>query len=713
LRVAEARPQDVGRGIVRVDPAVAERLGLQTGDAVRVKGQRETVALLWPGYPDDRGTGTIRMDGLIRRNAKTGIGDHVHVARADLAEATGVTLEPRSGMYIADAEEFLRHHFEGRALQKGDLVEVAVMGRRLDFEVTRTQPAAKPVLCSAETRFEMATEVTEAGDEKPETKAPSVTYEDLGGMSDAIKRVREMIELPMRHPEIFERLGVEAPKGVLLYGPPGTGKTLLAKAVANESGAQFFHIGGPEIMSKFYGQSEENLRQMFEKAEEDAPSIVFIDELDSIAPSREEVTGEVERRVVAQLLSLMDGLEARGKVVVIGATNRPNAIDPALRRPGRFDREIEIGVPDKEGRFEILQIHTRGMPLAEGVDLRSLANRTHGYVGADVAALTKEAAMRAVRRVLPEIDLEAEELPASVLEKLEVSAADFEGAFAELEPSALREVLVQRPDVKWSDIGGLEEVKKTLAESVEWPLKYAEAYAHYGARVPKGILLHGPPGTGKTLLAKAVATESEANFISVKGPEFLSKWVGESERAVREVFRKARQSAPTVVFFDEIDSLAPTRGSQHDSGVSERIISQLLTELDGIEALKGVTIIAATNRLDLVDPALRRPGRFDRIVEVPSPDQEARLEILRIHAKGKPLAKDVDLAEWARRTDGWTGAEVAALPQEASLHALRVFLERGGQTPDAKAVVTAVDFEVAHDRVRSQQAQTLASPAYL
>ncbi len=712
LRVMEARATDVGRGFVRIDPVVAEAQGLRTGDAVRIEGSRSTTALLWPGYPEDRGTGTIRMDGSTRRNAQVSLGDTVSVALAEINDAKSVTLTPISGATLANGEEFIRTTFDGRVLEKGDIVEIALLGRKLEFEVAHTSPRSGAVLIGALTDFKLTGPAAERGGTKAAAKpgaaerVSDVTYEDLGGMGDAIKRVREMIELPLRHPEVFERLGVEAPKGVLLHGPPGTGKTLLAKAVANESGARFFHIGGPEIMSKFYGQSEENLREVFDNAAEEAPAFVFIDVIDSIAPKRDEVSGEVERRVVAQLLTLMDGLASRGKVVVIGATNRPNALDTALRRPGRFDREIEIGVPDRDGRLEILQIHTRGMPLAGDVELAEYADRTHGYVGADIAALAKESAMRAVRRVLPDVDLDSEEaLPANILDKLIVTKEDVEGAFNELEPSAMREVFVQKPNVRWSDIGGLEEVKQSLIETVEWPLKHAEAYAHYNAKAPKGILLHGPPGTGKTLLAKAVATESEANFISVKGPEFLSKWVGESEHAVREVFRKARQAAPCIVFFDEIDAVAPTRGGHHDSGVTERVISQLLTELDGLSALKGVTVLAATNRVDLIDPALRRPGRFDRMLEVGLPDMDARKAILSIHTRDMPLASEVNLDEWARRTDGWTGAELAALPQEASLHALRCFVETGASSPTEKNRMTGADFEVAFDRLRGQHAQ--------
>jgi transitional endoplasmic reticulum ATPase len=545
------------------------------------------------------------------------------------------------------------------------------MGRKFDFAVTGFTPSANAVIVTADTKVWIAEKPIK---EEEIAKVPHVTYEDIGGLGDEVRKVREMIELPLRHPELFERLGVEAPKGVLLHGPPGTGKTLLAKAVASETNANFTSISGPEIMSKFYGQSEENLRDIFHQAEENAPSIIFIDELDSIAPKRDEVSGEVERRVVAQLLALMDGLQARGKVVVIGATNRPNALDPALRRPGRFDREIEIGVPDRDGRLEILQIHTRGMPLTKDVELKDLAGVTHGYVGADLAALCKEAAMRSLRRILPDIDLQVDMIPAEVLAKLEVTRDDFLQAFREMEPSTMREVLIEKPNVHWEDIGGLEEPKQELRESVEWPLKMNRLFQHMDARPPKGILLYGPPGTGKTLLAKAVATESEANFISVRGPEFLSKWVGESERTVRETFRKAKTAAPCVIFFDEVDAITPVRGmSASDSGVTERVISQILTEMDGLEELNSVTVIAATNRPDLVDPALLRPGRFDRHVFIPPPDLETRKAILKIHTRRKPLAKDVNLEEIAKRTDRYTGAELAAICNEASMLAIREY----------------------------------------
>jgi len=667
LRVAEAKPADAGRGIVRVDPEVMKILQLDEGDVVLVEGGKVTAAIVRRGYPEDANRGTIRMDGMQRRNAEVGIDEKVGLRKAVAREAEKLNLAPTEPIRIMGGEQYMAQVLNGQAFTRGDVVSVSVMGRKFEFVVTSFSPTADAVIVTLSTEVRIA--------EKPikeeEAKIPRVTYEDIGGLGDEVRKVREMIELPLRHPELFQRLGVEAPKGVLLHGPPGTGKTLLAKAVANETNANFYSISGPEIMSKFYGQSEENLREIFKQAEENAPSIIFIDELDSIAPSRDEVTGEVERRVVAQLLALMDGLQARGKVVVIGATNRPNALDPAIRRPGRFDREIEIGVPDRDGRLEILQIHTRGMPLAKDVDLKELANITHGYVGADLAALCKEAAMRSLRRILPDIDLQVDYIPPEVLSRLEVTREDFLQAFREMEPSTMREVLIEKPNVRWDDIGGLEEAKQELKESIEWPIKMGRLFQHLDARPPKGVLLYGPPGTGKTLLAKAVATESEANFIYVRGPEFMSKWVGESERMVRETFRKAKTAAPCVIFFDEIDAITPVRGGFEDTHVTERVISQILTEMDGLEELHNVTVIAATNRPDLVDPALLRPGRFDRHVYIPPPDLATRKAILQIHTRKKPLAKDVDLDEIARKTDKYTGAELAAVCNEAAMLALR------------------------------------------
>jgi len=702
LRVAEARSQDAGRGVARVDPVLVDALRLEIGGLVSIEGKRTTVARLAPGLPEDRNRGTVRIDGNIRRNAGVGIDEKVGVRPLAARTAERAVLAPTEPLKIMGGEGYLAQLLEGRPITRGDSLELAVMGRRFDLVVVSFQPAGEAAVIERTTRIEVS--------EKPAKEVQPlarVSYEDLGGLREEVRKVREMIELPLRHPELFERLGVEAPKGVLLHGPPGTGKTLLARAVASETAANFVPLSGPEIMSKFYGQSEENLREIFKGAEENAPSIIFIDEIDSIAPKRDEVAGELERRIVAQLLALMDGLAARGKVVVIGATNRVNALDPALRRPGRFDREIEIGIPDREGRHQILQIHTRGMPLAPDVDLEALAGSTHGYAGADLAALTREAAIRSLRRVLPDIDLEAQAIPLEILNRLVVTRGDFEAAFRDMGPATLREVYLERPNVRWADIGGMAEAKQSLQEAVEWPLKYGAVFRAAGAQAPKGILLHGPPGTGKTMLAKAVATESEANFISVKGPEFLSKWVGESERAVRETFRKARQASPCVIFFDEIDAIAPVRGMSTDAQVTERVISQLLTEMDGLEELHGVTLIAATNRLDIVDPALLRPGRFDRLVEVGLPDLATRRAILGIHTRDKPLAKDVNLDALARETEGLTGADLAAVCNEASMLAVRKHVTAGGKPDDLKGMKVLAE----HFQEARQVAQRRGRPA--
>ncbi|TDA31100.1 MAG: hypothetical protein DSO04_04720 [Hadesarchaea archaeon] len=696
LTVAENSHQpDVGRGLARIPDHAAERLGVSPGDVVEIQGTKVTGVIAMKGFSEDRGLDIIRIDGIIRHNAGTSIGEKVLVRKAEVKEAKKVTLAPASqGVRISVPGEVMRRNLLGRPLTRGDLITTASLRRgfgeplieqifgsfleetplglgEMRFIVVSTVPPGI-VLVVDSTEIEVLPEAVAV----KEAKVPAVTYEDIGGLKEELKRVREMIELPLKHPELFDRLGVEPPKGVLLYGPPGTGKTLIAKAVANESGANFIAINGPEVMSKWYGESEARLRKTFEDAEKNAPSIVFIDELDAIAPKREEVTGEVERRVVATLCTALDGLKSRGKVIVIGATNRPNALDPAIRRPGRFDREIEIGVPDREGRKEILQIHTRGMPLAKDVDLDHLADITHGFVGADLEALCKEAAMSALRRILPKINLEEKTIPPEILEELQVTREDFENALKVVQPSAMREVMLEIPDVRWSDIGGLEEAKMELREAVEWPLKYPDAFRRMGIEPPKGILLFGPPGTGKTLLARAVATESEANFISVKGPELLSKWVGESEKGIREVFRRAKMAAPSIIFFDELDALVPRRGSGFgDAHVTERVISQLLTELDGLEKLENVVVIGATNRPDLIDPALLRPGRFDRLVYVPPPDEKARLEILKIHTRKMPLAKDVDLEQLAKETEHYSGSDLAALCREAAMLALRENLQ--------------------------------------
>jgi transitional endoplasmic reticulum ATPase len=680
LRVADALQRDVGRGIARIDPKVVQELGLTSGDVVQIVGKRKTNALCWPAHEQDYGKGIVRIDGYLRNNAGVSIDDKVTIRKIDAKIAERLTLAPTEPLRIVGGEEYLSQLLEGRVLSRGDYVPINIMGRTVNLVVTNTNPPAEAVIVTEGTEVLVGEQVKE-----PIRAIPKISYEDIGGLRPVIQKVREMIELPLRHPELFERLGVEAPKGVLLHGPPGTGKTLLARAVASETNANFLSIGGPEIMSKYYGESEERLRDVFKQAQENAPSIIFIDEIDSIAPKREEVTGEVEKRVTSQLLSLMDGLQSRGKVVVIGATNRPNAIDPALRRPGRFDREIEIGVPDRDGRLEVLEIHTRGMPLAEDVDLKKLADVTHGFVGADLESLAKEAAIRALRRILPEINLEAQSIPGDILNKIIVKMADFQDALKEVEPSAMREVLVEIPDVSWDQVGGLEDVKEELREAVEWPLKYPDLFAQLNATPPKGLLLYGPPGTGKTLLAKAVAHESESNFISVKGPELLNKFVGESEKAVREVFRKARQASPCIIFFDEVDSVAPTRGSSMgDSHVTERVISQFLTEMDGLEELRNVIIIAATNRPDIIDSALLRPGRFDRLLFVPPPDLEARKQIFKIHTRKTPLAEDVNLDELARKTDGYTGADIASLANTGVMLALREHISKAKDPEDAK-----------------------------
>lgn len=698
LKVAEASSRDVGRRIGRVDPKVASEMSLSTGDAIEISAgkNKKTTILHWPAYQEDYGRGLIRIDGYTRNKLEVGINDTVDIRRVETKEAQQITLAPTEPLRILGAEEYLASFLEGQLVTKGDVVPLNVMGQRIDLVVISTAPGG-PVIISQKTEVIVSEESAEAVAAAREGDIPSITYEDIGGLRDEVTKVREMIELPLRHPELFRRLGVEAPKGVILHGPPGTGKTLLAKAVANETNASFYTIGGPEIMSKYYGESEERLRNVFQEAQKNAPSIIFIDELDSIAPKREEVSGEVERRIVAQLLSLMDGLKARGKVVVIGATNRINAIDPALRRPGRFDREIELGVPDRDGRLDILQIHTRGMPLEKDVNLERLADITHGFVGADLHALAKEAAIRALRRILPEIDLSAESIPADILNKIIVKMQDFIDVVNEMEPSAMREVFVEVPDVKWEDIGGLETIKQELREAVEWPLKYQGMFAYADATPPKGILLYGPPGTGKTLMAKATANESEANFISIKGPELLSKWVGESEKGVREIFRKARQAAPCIIFFDEIDAIAPARGGDFGtSHVTERVISQILTELDGLEVLTNVVVIAATNRPDIIDTALLRPGRFDRLLYVPPPDYESRKQIIHIHTKKKPLADDTNIDNLAAKMDGYTGADIAAVASAAVMLALREHISKYGKPQEAQSHAKELKIHMRH-----------------
>ncbi len=690
LTVKPLKQKDAGRGLAAVDRAAMAELDLENGDYVVLEGQngKRAVARVWPGYAEDEGNGIVRIDGQLRQETGVGIDDNVTVERADVKPAKQLTVAlPQNLRVRGNVGPMIRSNLQGQAVTTGQTVPVSfglgplssMSGQRIPLKIADTAPSGTVVVTDttevdvSEKPAEQIAGAVAAGDEA--AQAPDVTYEDIGGLDDELEQVREMIELPMRHPELFQQLGIEPPKGVLLHGPPGTGKTLMAKAVANEIDAYFTDISGPEIMSKYYGESEEQLREVFDEAEENAPAVVFIDEIDSIAPKRGETSGDVERRVVAQLLSLMDGLEERGDVIVVGATNRVDAIDPALRRGGRFDREIEVGVPDKDGRTEILQVHTRGMPLEDDIDLDVYAENTHGFVGADLEQLAKEAAMNALRRVRPDLDLESDEIDAEALEQLTVTEDDMKHALKGIEPSALREVFVEVPDVTWEDVGGLEDTKERLRETIQWPLEYPEVFEQMDMQAAKGVLMYGPPGTGKTLLAKAIANESQSNFISIKGPELLNKYVGESEKGVREVFEKARANAPTVVFFDEIDSIAGERG-QHsgDSGVGERVVSQLLTELDGLEDLEDVVVIATTNRPDLIDQALIRPGRLDRHVHVPVPDEAGRRKIFAVHTQDKPLADDVDLDNLARRTEGYVGADIEAVAREASMAASREFI---------------------------------------
>lgn len=698
LKVVEAQAKDVGRVIARIDPKDMEQLGLGVGDCIQIEGKRKTVAKVMPAYPEDRGKSTIHIDGLIRENAKAGLDEKVAITKVTAKTAERVVLSPLTLMRSArrGGDQYLGRLLEGLTAVAGDRIRASLFGTQsYEFSVVSTLPKDGPVIITAGTAIQL--QPVEHAEGK---RGLTISYEDIGGLRHQIRRIREMIELPLKYPEVFERLGIEPPKGVFLYGPPGCGKTLIAKAVANETDAYFTDISGPEIMGKFYGESEARLRKVFEDAQAHAPAILFIDEIDSIAPKREEMGGEkqVERRVVAQLLALMDGLESRGQVIVIAATNIPNVIDPALRRPGRFDREIAIPIPDRNSRLEILHIHTRGMPLAKDVDLARLADITHGFVGADLAALCREAAMVTLRQLFPEVDFDLAEIPMEKLMELEVTQEAFLEALREVEPSAIREVFVETPNITWSDVGGLDEIKKRLIEAVEWPLKRAELFARAKIRPPKGILLTGPPGCGKTLLVKALAAESEVNFISIKGPELMSKYVGESERGIREIFRKAKQAAPAILFFDEVDSLVPHRSAGGmDSQVAERVISQFLTEMDGIEELKGVLVVAATNRPDLVDPALLRPGRFDLIFELPMPDEKSRQIIFQVHTKGKPLAQDVALEMLAKEAQGFTGAEIEAVCQEAAMRAIREAIE---SKTDPELSLTMRHFRAALDYMK-------------
>lgn len=679
LEVAKAYPNDSGRGIARLDPDTLLHLKLSPGDIIEIEGADITAAKVWRADRQDWNTDTVRIDGFTRQNADVGIGERVTIRKADSEKAETLVLAPpeeASVQFGSDAAGMVKRQILKRPVVERDIVPVM---SSTNHPFMRSPGQAIPLI-AVETEPEGVCLITEDTDvqlrEEPisgyEKTGSGITYEDIGGLQNEIQRVREMVELPMKHPQIFKKLGIEPPQGVLLHGPPGTGKTLLAKAVANETSASFFSIAGPEIISKYYGESEQQLREIFEDASDESPAIIFIDELDSIAPKREDVTGEVERRVVAQLLTMMDGLESRGQVIVIAATNRVDSVDPALRRPGRFDREIEIGVPDETGRKEILQIHTRGMPLADDVDLDAMADDTHGFVGADIESLTKEAAMKALRRYLPEIDLDEEDIPPSLIDRMIIKRDDFRGALNEVDPSAMREVLVELPKMTWEDVGGLHDAKRQVKESVEWPLTAPEKFERMGIEPPAGVLLYGPPGTGKTLMAKAVANETNANFISVRGPQLLSKWVGESEKAIRQTFRKARQVSPTVVFFDELDSLAPGRGGDTaGSNVSERVVNQLLTEMDGLEEMGDVMVVGATNRPDMIDPALIRSGRFDRLVMIGEPDVSGREQILRIHTESMPLSPDVSLRELAEITEGYVGSDLESIAREAAIQALR------------------------------------------
>jgi len=673
VTVKEAAHEDAGRGIARVSIEVMKKLGLVSGDVIEIQGKKKAAAIIWPGFQQDTGYGILRIDGNIRGNLSTGIDEKVKIRKSEAEYAKKVVIQPTQPIRLVGGEQYLSRVLRGRAVFEGQTQRIDVIGNSITLVIAKVMPKGIAIV-TEDTDIELKEEPYNPEEGKKEVS--DIHYEDIGGLGRELQLVREMIELPLRHPEIFERLGIQPPKGVLLYGPPGTGKTLIAKAVANEVDAYFISLSGPEIMSKYYGESEKGLREKFEEAEQNAPAIIFIDEIDSIAPKREETKGEVERRVVAQLLSLMDGLRGRGQVIVIAATNLPDSIDPALRRGGRFDREIEIGIPDKKGRLEIFQVHSRGVPLADDVKIEEFANSTHGFVGADISLLVKEAAMHALRKVIPQIKID-EEIPDEVLDQLKVTNEDFAEARKHVEPSAMREVLVEVPDVTWKQVGGLENVKQELKEAVEWPLRFPDVFERLQTKPPKGILLFGPPGTGKTLLAKAVANESECNFIAVKGPELLSKWVGESEKGVREIFRKARQASPSIIFFDEIDALVPKRGTYQGSHVTESVVSQILTELDGMVELKNVTILAATNRPDMLDDALLRPGRLERHIYVPAPDAEGRRKIFDVYLGGETgniLAKDVDIGSLVRKTEGYVGADIEALVREAKMAAMRDFI---------------------------------------
>ena len=698
LKINEIPQQHVGKGRAIIDPKIIEDQNWSIGQILELTYNKKTYVKLWPALPQEYGTGIIKIDGVTRQNIGAGIDDKISIKSVEATNAEQITLSPTEKITTDGLQEYMIYNYLNHVFTNGDSISLNTqVGNKIQFVITNTKPS-KPVIVTEKTIFKLGS-LTKAVD----ASVPRITYDELGGLKSEVQKIREMVELPMRHPELFDKIGVEAPKGVLLYGPPGTGKTLLAKAVAGETNAHFISLSGPEIMGKHYGESEERIREIFTQAEENSPSIIFIDEIDSIAPKRDEVSGELEKRIVSQLLTLMDGMKSRGKVVVIAATNRPDSIDPALRRPGRFDREVEIGIPDDEGRFDILSIHTRGMPIDKKVNLKQISKTTHGFVGADLEVLSKEAAMRSLRRILPEIDLDEDKISSEILQKIEITSDDFREALKEVRPSALREVQVQIPDVSWDDVGGLDELKDELREAVEWPIKHKEAYDYVNVETPKGVLLHGPPGTGKTLIAKALAKMTESNFISIKGPELLSKWVGESEKGVREIFRKARQVAPCIIFLDEVDALVPRRGSGNsDSHVTENIVSQILTEIDGLEELHNVLIIGATNRLDIVDEALLRPGRFDRIIEVGNPDSKGRKHIFEIHTKKKPLEGNVDIKKLVEITDGFSGAEIASITNRAALVALKRYVS--GKSQNIKEIkITQQDLIDAVDKVRPKK----------
>jgi transitional endoplasmic reticulum ATPase len=693
LRVAKAIPSDVGHGRARVP--FDNELNLKPGDIVEIAGEQSTAAIVWRCRPEDANLGVIRIDGIIRKNAGVSLGDRVTITKVETQPCERLVLSPvmakqQKVRFGPGIEGFARRGLNKRPVVAGDRIFIPGMtlfAEALPFAIVSTNPKGiVQVLPDTEIIIK-----EDAVDEEEAGQIQTISYEDIGGVGEALVRIREMIELPLKHPILFRRLGIDPPRGVLLHGPPGTGKTLIAKAVASETKAHFTSINGPEIISKYYGESEKQLREIFDEAAANAPAIIFIDELDSIAPKREDVTGEVERRVVAQLLTLLDGMEGRDNVVVIGATNRRDAIDPALRRPGRFDRELEIGVPDKNGREEIINIHTRGMPISDDFDIGWLLDNSYGFVGADISALVRESAMKALRRYLPEIDLDEEHIPPEVLEKMEVTMSDFRQAIKEIEPSALREIYLEVPEVSWDEVGGLEEVKERLKESIEWPLTKPELFEHFGINPPRGILLFGAPGTGKTLIAKAIANEAKANFISIKGPELISKWVGQSEKAIREVFKKAKQSSPSIIFLDEFESIAGTRrtASGDGSDVMNRVVNQLLSSMDGVEGMEGVIVVAATNRPEMIDPALLRSGRFERVLHIPPPDTAAMKEILKIHTADMPLGR-FKINDLASSLKNYTGADIEAICREAALIAMRA----------ERKTVSKKHFEQAIERVR-------------